>query len=386
MSVETELKFRVTPQKLSSVRKRRVAGLRRGARSERDLISTYFDTNKHKLKRNGLTLRVRRTGSKYVQTVKSAALGNPARGEWEAEVDSAKPDFTKARDSPLADFATKKLSRKLKSVFQTSVHRIAQELSTGLSKIELAVDRGKISAGRRSRPISEFELELKAGSPADLFRIARYFERGTGAELDLRSKSEKGYQLVGGHGKNAQHGQPIKLDNTLSPNDAFRVIGFSTFRHFATNADAVRALDAAGIHQMRVGLRRLRAAISLFDDVLPRSGLSRIKTELKWLTVELAPAREIDVFLKERVQPAIDEDLPKRGSRAIEKKFAAQRMAAFRHAREAIASARFRHMLLDVLEWIEQANRLLAVADRLAHMQLGYLIAGSGRRANKASI
>jgi len=71
---------------------------------------------------------------------------------------------------------------------------MAQPIRTRRSEIELAVDRGSIMSGRRSRPISEFELELKAGSPVS-FRVARRFERKTGAELDLRSKAEKAISL-----------------------------------------------------------------------------------------------------------------------------------------------------------------------------------------------
>ena len=216
----------------------------------------------------------------------------------------------------------------MKPVFRTSVRRIAQPIRTRRSEIELAVDRGSITSGHRSRPISEFELELKAGSSADLFRIARGLERKTGAELDLQSKSDKGYQLAGGGHKSARQAEPIHLDKKLSVSEAFTVIASSTFRHFAINADAVRNLDAEAIHQMRVGLRRTRAAISLFVDVLPRAGTTRIKQELKWLTAELAPAREIDVFLEERVSPITKAGPPKRGSRAIEEEFALQRTKA----------------------------------------------------------
>ena len=45
---------------------------------------------------------------------------------------------------------------------------------------------------------------------------------------------------------------------------------------------------------MRVGLRRLRAAMSLFSTLLHDTQTAAIKTELKWLTGELAPAREIE--------------------------------------------------------------------------------------------
>ena len=256
MSVEAELKFCVAPRKLSSLTKARLAGVRRGHRSEQTLVSTYFDTPKYKLKRNGLTLRVRQAGDSYVQTVKAGASGSFARGEWETELDGATPDLAKAKETPLKKLITRKLHKKLKPVFRTSVRRMVLPIRTRRSQIELAVDRGSIASGRSSRPISEFELELKDGSPADLFRAARSFERRTGAELDLRSKAEKGYQLAEGGRESARHAEPIQLDGKLSVSEAFTVITSSTFRHFATNADAVRKLDAEAVHQMRVGLRR----------------------------------------------------------------------------------------------------------------------------------
>src|ERR1700730_13287673 len=55
-------------------------------RKPADLVSTYFDTNKLKLRQHGLSLRVRRIGSRLVQTVKQEHNGNAAlftRGEGE---------------------------------------------------------------------------------------------------------------------------------------------------------------------------------------------------------------------------------------------------------------------------------------------------------------
>ena len=268
-------------------------------------------------------------------------------------MDGTTPDLAKTKMTPLEKLTTRKLHRKLKPIFRTSVRRMTQQIRTLRSEIELAVDRGSITTGRRSRPISEFELELKGGSSADLFEVARSFERKAGAELDLRSKAEIGYQLAGGVREGARHAEPIHLDKKLSVNEAFTVIASSTFRHFANNAEAVRNHDAEAIHQMRVGLRRTRAAISLFEDVLPRASTARIKEELKWLTGELASARELDVFLEERVCPITKAGPPKRGSRAIEERFAAQRTKAFKRASRAVGSPRFRRLLIDMLEWIE---------------------------------
>lgn len=55
MAAETELKFRIAPRKLSSVLRSGGSSGRRYDQSEQSLVSTYYDTNKHKLRRHGLT-------------------------------------------------------------------------------------------------------------------------------------------------------------------------------------------------------------------------------------------------------------------------------------------------------------------------------------------
>jgi CHAD domain-containing protein len=90
--------------------------------------------------------------------------------------------------------------------------------------------------------------------------------------------------------------------------------------------------------------------------ILPVASTERIKAELKWLTNELAPSREIDVFIKEQIHPTARTIEPRRGTKAIEKQFAAKKATAFRRAQEALDSNRFRRLLIDVLEWLEMRN------------------------------
>ena len=119
------------------------------------------------------------------QTVKEAGTaGALARGEWETELDGTTPDLAKTKKTPLEKLTAKKLHRKLKPIFRTSVRRMTQPIRTRRSEIELAVDRGSITSGRRSRPISEFELELKGGISASC--IGRGFSR-TMAHLMLHA-------------------------------------------------------------------------------------------------------------------------------------------------------------------------------------------------------
>ena len=353
MPIEPELKFRIPKTQLRWVAGMRIRGSRPGAATDRKLVSTYFDTPKHRLRRLGLTLRVRRSGDEFHQTVKSSAARSFARGEWETKVPDASPNLGDLKKTPLSALATKKLKRKLVPVFRTSVDRTARPFRIRASEVELAVDRGTIVAGRHKRPVAEYEIELKKGKLADLFRLARLLERRTGAELDLQSKSERGYLLADGKRPTATHAEKIELATKMTAGEAFDVIVFSTLRHFTSNAQPVRDFDSEGIHQMRVGLRRLRAAISLFGDILPVAKTNRIKAELKWLSGKLAAAREIDVFVKEKIESLDDDAAPKRGVRAIAKQFAGRRNKAMKRAQDAIATLRYRRLPVDVLEWLE---------------------------------
>ena len=72
---------------------------------------------------------------------------------------------------------------------------------------------------------------------------------------------------------------------------------------------------------------------------------------------ELAPAREIDVFVEEKIKLLKNSAAPKRGARAIETDFSARRKEAFRAARDALQPARYRVLLIDVLEWLETRRK-----------------------------
>ena len=98
MPVETELKFRMPARDMGALAKGRFPRLRKDRAERARLLSTYFDTAKHTLKRHGLTLRIRKEQGKNFQTVKSDAYGSIGRGEWEAE---RRPDPNQTFAAPL---------------------------------------------------------------------------------------------------------------------------------------------------------------------------------------------------------------------------------------------------------------------------------------------
>ncbi|HVT67272.1 MAG TPA: CHAD domain-containing protein, partial [Trebonia sp.] len=59
---------------------------------------------------------------------------------------------------------------------------------------------------------------------------------------------------------------------------------------------AVRRDKADAVHQMRVTVRRLRAALQSFTGIVPETETRRLRAELKWLGGQLGAARDTEVL------------------------------------------------------------------------------------------
>ena len=318
-------------------------------------VSIYFDTDKQRLRKNGLMLRVRRIGSRYIQTIKASRDGGLfERGEWESEIADGEPDLSLVRNTPLKPLMNGKLRRQLKPMFETRVHRTVYPIAKRGHVMELAIDRGKIDTGVNSLPLCELELELKRGNEPDLFSIARELVHLLPAQLILKSKSERGYELINGNLGAPVKAVPVNLTICASARDGFKKIGGACLKQVIDNELAIIKENSEGVHQMRVGLRRLRAAMSLFSALLHDPQTAAIKTELEWFTGELAPAREIEVLMNRVVKPPRKKgDSRRNGVPALLQELGEKRKAALERVRYAIASARFRALTLDVAAWLE---------------------------------
>src|SRR3546814_13103303 len=116
--------------------------------------------------------------------------------------------------------------------------------------------------------------------------------------------------------------------------DAFRHIAQSCVRQFRLNEALLLAgRDAGALHQVRVALRRLRSAFSIFKPVIGGDAHTPLRDELRWLASELANARNLDVLL-ERAKPG-----------ALRDRIAASREAAYDAVGEVLASARVRALM-----------------------------------------
>ncbi len=145
----------------------------------------------------------------------------------------------------------------------------------------------------------------------------------------------------------------IEIAPDLPANAAFQSIASACLQQIVANRPAIMRGDPAGVHLMRVGLRRLRTALALLSDVAADPAASDLKRELKWLTAELGPARELDVFLAKVVTPLGEQHRRLSGMRLLSRELADQRDAAAASARAAVSSRRYRELTRHVADWIE---------------------------------
>jgi inorganic triphosphatase YgiF len=351
---ELEVKLELAPASLAELKKSPLLRTVKMAPKRQAEVSVYFDTNKHKLRKNGVMLRVRRVGSRYVQTIK--ANGNLApfdRDEWETEIASEQPDLSLVKGTALEPLMTKKSQRQLRPLFETRVQRTAYPVVDGAYAIALTVDRGTINTGTRTLPLCDIELELKRGTAAKLFEVARKLTGALPARLAMKSKSERGYEIIDGEWALPAKASSIDLPAQLSARDAFTMIGLACLKQIIDNEAAFMRGDPEGVHQMRVGLRRLRAGMSLFGILLRDPQTTAIKAQLKWLAGELSEARELEVLVTRVVAPIRKRSRRWRGMPSLSHEIEERREAALKRARHAVHSSRFRALTLDVAAWLQ---------------------------------
>jgi triphosphatase len=276
------------------------------------LESTYFDTPDQWLSRHRMALRVRRIGRKRIQTLKAPAAGPSGLQnflEIEAEIASDRPQLAAVTDAKLSRrLENENVWRRLRPIFETRFHRAAFLTEHGNSKIEVAVDLGSITAGGRRQPIAEIELELKSGEPGALYDLAEQLALQLAEEFPIRlgsvTKAGRGYALAEGLEPTPHKAKEITLAPDLSTEEAFVAIVNNCLDQLRANEEAVLSTeDDEAIHQFRVALRRLRAIVSAYRELVDDDVQAMISIDLRWMQRQFGPARDLDVLIAETLQP-----------------------------------------------------------------------------------
>lgn len=328
---------------------------RLGRAQTRLLHSIYYDTPDHELAARGMALRLRRTGSRWIQTFKcggAVEAGLHQRHEFEAPATAQLLNVQALLATPaMALFSDPRFRDALEPVFVTEFRRTRWVVSVGAgTTAELALDLGRIVAGERTEPLHEIEIELLEGDAAHLLTFAHALLDALPLRLENASKAERGYALQAARVRSPVRAAPPALKPKSTVAEGFHAITTScAVQLLGNDGGVVESDDPEYIHQARVAIRRLRSAFSVFRPWVPRESLGDLPDRFRALAEVLGAARDWDVFVTETLPPVRDRlgDVP--GLEEIGARAAALGAVRRAEARAAIAAPAYGHLLLDFL-------------------------------------
>ena len=299
--IEVELKFQVPTDARRDVE----AAVARGASQRTRLQAIYFDTPDRRLAVAGVALRLRKEDGRWVQTAKGVGEDPmqrlehnvPLAGTLGAPADTLPgADPLRHAGTPVGDRLNAALAPRkgeeaappLVAHYRSDVWRRHRPLRTTLGWVELAFDSGHLIAGDERLPVCELEIELLRGQPGAVIAVARRWVERYGLWLDVRSKAERGDRLARGVARGpVVMASPVAIDRGMSADAARHAVIVNCLQQILPNASEVAsevgtkvASEAAGevakgdaikdhVHQLRIGLRRLRTALRFFDGWTP---------------------------------------------------------------------------------------------------------------------
>ncbi len=360
MNRELELKLERTPQELQRVGTHPALGaLTVGAPVTRTLRSIYFDTPDHRLRAQGMSLRLRAIGDRWVQTIKSSSgvkNGISDADEPETPLVGPEPDVAAINDGKVRRTIQKALKAStLEPQFETVVTRTTRKLHSDKGDLELALDQGVIRAGAMESNLCEAELELKSGSPDCLLETATALFSSEPIRLAEASKAERGYNLV-----------LRRQDASVAPQKARHVVlrGNETCAHalaqfvesateqIAVNRRAVLETDdPEAAHQLRIGLRRLRSALRAFRPLADTPATRELEEHAREVGSSVGELRNADVFIENVYSPVAGVMKGEPGFGELREALVSHRAARRDEARAALLGDQWSKMQLYLVLW-----------------------------------
>ncbi|MEM9626773.1 MAG: CHAD domain-containing protein [Pseudomonadota bacterium] len=329
------------------------------------LESSYFDTADHRLREQGLALRIRKKGKEHKQTLKSGDDAQAlllSRGEWEAPLSDDQPSLDKLPEEARSLVRKATGKRKLRRLFTTRFERrVCQLVSNApnepVSRIEAALDLGEIKTEAGALPVAELELELLEGPPHSLYRIAKELHGSLPLRLETRSKSSRAYHHIADEPPPWQRASSTPLSLSTSVDDAMMVIFKSCFDQWLANqAAAMDGRDPEGVHQMRVGIRRLRSALSVFQGLIPASQLEWLRPAARMAIQSLSSTRDWDVFQSDILAPVLVARPHDKPLIALNRKVNTRRLSSYRAMRKGLSGRDYNNAMLSIGEWLERRS------------------------------
>ncbi len=269
MEQELEIKLHCPPAAADTVR----ADMAALQASQTSLLALYFDTEDRLLDTQGVSLRLRKEGSRWVQTLKVPTRSSIRRYEHSVDIESwqgEQPhvDLARHEGSRAARQLLKRLgSRMLPTLILRSTMTVRRQsiiVQQNGEAVEIAFDEGVVRAADRTRSICEVEFEAKTEQCSLMFTLASQWQARYGLWVDPVAKRRRG-ELLARHLAFEPASRSVKglPSGMRSGKTLFCAALGTSLEQVMANASELAAGSAnpAHVHQLRVGLRRMRVAI-----------------------------------------------------------------------------------------------------------------------------
>ena len=296
---EFEIKFSLAPRSLSRLFELQLLDQCSFGRSQ-TLQTIYFDTNDGCLVAEGITLRWRKHGKhKPVMTLKFSSKSGSTlfeRTEIEIPADANGINLNLFDEAIAAHLRDIIAGRDLIARYETRFKRRTNLVTTKVSSYEIAIDEGSFIVGDQKWPLRELELELKSGDWAEMLDFARKLVVKTQLQLELTSKSERCF-ILAGLPPLAKKAPRLSFRADMQLDAVIATVLNTALKHFTDYIQPFRdGDDARAIHQMRVGLRHLRAALKVFAREFSDASFASFSARAREIANGLSLARECDAF------------------------------------------------------------------------------------------
>ncbi len=192
----------------------------------------------------------------------------------------------------------------------------------------------------------EVELNLLVDS------IALGLQKDIPMQIGNRSKSDRGYSLLSTQPEAAVKATRLALSTAMTAEQAFQAIATNCISHMEANDQiVVNRHDVEGLHQMRVGMRRLRSALSMFKGLLQLP--EDLQKDLDWLAGELGDARDWDVLTGSTLPSVAKYVSDRTRIDGVQQASADKAQEHHLATSAAVDSPRYTHLMLSLSRWVQ---------------------------------
>lgn len=312
----------------------------------------YFDTPDFALARAGFALCIRRVARLAVQSV--ARLDARGPGPADTVVASEVPDLASIPDVALrAQIAGCVAGRPLVPAFEVDLTRELRVLREDANEIHFSLDSGSVKTARGLVPVCSLALDTRAGDPAYVVQLALELLDALPLRTDAQHPAASARAMLLGESARPRKAEPVEVAPEATLETLLEACVEACLRQIVANeAPAALGIDSEGVHQMRVGVRRLRSALSFFAPVLPARQRAALRALLRPLASALGPARDLDVFAEEWLAPALRARPDDAGLATLDARVRALRAERAEQVRRALESVHFPRLVLEIRHWL----------------------------------